>query len=109
MTDAQTQALTADLRAIVNTHSLELLSNTPDYVLADYLIACIITWNATCAAREYFSRKIPVTSIVYGYATQEMEAAMFEQIYLPTNCTRDLATDLASFPLRCTNDGSTAV
>lgn len=104
MTDDQAKTLKADLQVIVNAHSLETESNTPDYVLADYLVSCLKTWNAACAARQYFSRKIPATSIVYGDATRELDMAMFASEDLPANCTRNLASDLSCLVARGGSD-----
>jgi hypothetical protein len=45
-------AVLSDLEALVNKHSLENGSGTPDYILATYLWACIETWNASTKTRD---------------------------------------------------------
>jgi len=41
-----------DLIALINTHSMENVSDTPDWILAEYLIACLKTFDAVTEARE---------------------------------------------------------
>jgi hypothetical protein len=43
-----------ELRSLINRHGLENGSNTPDFVLADYLFACLVTWNRSTNQRERF-------------------------------------------------------
>jgi hypothetical protein len=46
-----------DLRALLNTHSAENESNTPDYVLANYIMISLKAFNAAVNAREeYYGR-----------------------------------------------------
>lgn len=45
------------LRALLNRHSKESESNTPDWVLAEYLIKCLDGFNEAIKDRElYFER-----------------------------------------------------
>lgn len=41
-----------DLAAVINRHSQENGSNTPDFILAKYLLASLAAFNATSQARE---------------------------------------------------------
>lgn len=41
-----------ELRQLLNRHSKENPSNTPDYILADYLIACLDIFGATLEQRD---------------------------------------------------------
>lgn len=41
-----------ELAELINRHSVENGSNTPDFILARYLAAHIVTYNATINARE---------------------------------------------------------
>ena len=41
-----------DLAALINRYSLEGLSNTPDFLLADYLIACLKAYSESVNKRE---------------------------------------------------------
>lgn len=43
---------TKDLKNLINTHSLENLSNTPDWILAEYLTACLKNFSLVMEARE---------------------------------------------------------
>lgn len=40
------------LEALINTHSLENTSDTPDYLLADFMIHCLTIFNGTVNARR---------------------------------------------------------
>jgi hypothetical protein len=37
---------------VINRNSLENDSNTPDYVLAEYLVSCLENWNNTIELRH---------------------------------------------------------
>ncbi len=41
-----------DLMVVINKHSQENGSGTPDFVLAEYLVGCLDTYNKTVSARE---------------------------------------------------------
>lgn len=41
-----------DLEGLINKHSIENGSNTPDFLLARFLVQCLDSWNASIAARE---------------------------------------------------------
>ena len=43
---------TRALAALVNCHSREIGSDTPDYLLADYLMGCLRAYEAATAARD---------------------------------------------------------
>lgn len=40
------------LESLINTHSMENGSDTPDFLLADYLHDCLTTWDKAVTARE---------------------------------------------------------
>ena len=40
-----------DLAALINRHSLENGSDTPDFILADFLAGCLALWDANVSAR----------------------------------------------------------
>jgi hypothetical protein len=47
-----------ELEILINKHSIENESNTPDFLLAGYLIKCLQTWNEACRVREeYYKEK----------------------------------------------------
>ncbi len=41
-----------DLEEVINKHSMENGSNTPDFILAHYLVDCLKSFNKTSKARE---------------------------------------------------------
>lgn len=45
-------AFKSDLEQLINRHSLENGSNTPDWILAEYLVTCLKAFNETSRARE---------------------------------------------------------
>jgi hypothetical protein len=48
-----------ELTALLNRHNQENGSDTPDWMLAEYLLACLQTWNATIQLREkWYGRSI---------------------------------------------------
>lgn len=47
--------LKKELAALLNKHSAENASNTPDYILAEYLIGCLDTWNHCAKQRSYWT------------------------------------------------------
>ena len=41
-----------ELKQLINRHSIENGSNTPDYILAEYLMSCLAAFEATTYLRE---------------------------------------------------------
>lgn len=41
-----------DLQNLINIHSIENGSNTPDFILADYLMMCLSNFEKTVKVRE---------------------------------------------------------
>lgn len=50
--ESQTMTFGKELEALLNRHSIESGSNTPDFILATYVQQCLAAWNLTVAARE---------------------------------------------------------
>jgi hypothetical protein len=42
----------SELRDLINKHSMENASNTPDFILAQYLTNCLQAWNQATQQRE---------------------------------------------------------
>ena len=42
-----------DLTALLNTYNAESPSNTPDWILAEYLMGCLAIYNHALKSREY--------------------------------------------------------
>jgi hypothetical protein len=48
-----------ELRELLNRHSMENGSDTPDFILAQYLTDCLRVWNHTIKRREdWYGRKL---------------------------------------------------
>lgn len=45
-------AFTQELAALLNRYSVENDSNTPDFILAEYLFDCLSVWQKICYDRE---------------------------------------------------------
>lgn len=50
--DDKLQRFATDLVKLINIHSLEQGSNTPDFILAGYLIRCLQNFETTSFVRE---------------------------------------------------------
>ena len=51
-----------ELEDLINRHSMESDSNMPDFILASYLMHCLITYNETVNQRERFRNPYPLES-----------------------------------------------
>jgi hypothetical protein len=50
-----------DIATIINRHSRENASNTPDFILAEYLERCLITFEMASNAREkWYGKKLSI-------------------------------------------------
>lgn len=57
-------ALRKDLESLLNRYSLENGSDTPDFILAEYLIQCLTAWNVAVKDRErWYGRRVAETVI----------------------------------------------
>ncbi len=51
-----------DLESLINKHSLENGSNTPDFILAEYLTDCLNAFDKTSKAREkWFGKELKIS------------------------------------------------
>jgi len=57
MTERQ-RTLQDDITDAINRHSAENGSNTPDFILGEYLAACLMNFNAATRAREKWYGKL---------------------------------------------------
>jgi len=56
---------TREVEALINQHSLERDSNTPDFILAGFLRDCLHAWNEAVVAREqWYGRTAPSAGFV---------------------------------------------
>lgn len=48
-----------DIARVLNKYSMENASNTPDFILAHYLVNCLEAWNGAHNAREdWYGEKV---------------------------------------------------
>lgn len=53
-----------DLRCVLNAHSAENASNTPDHILAQFLLGCLAAWDVGVQQREtWYGRDARPTAI----------------------------------------------
>ena len=55
-----------ELAALINRHSLENFSNTPDHVLAEYLTQCLVAYNISVSARDHLAGRANVADLKTG-------------------------------------------
>jgi len=48
-----------ELEKLINKHSMENGSDTPDFLLAEYLIGCLMVWNGSVKSREKWYGRAP--------------------------------------------------
>ena len=59
-------AFVEDLTALLHRYSAENGSNTPDFILAAYLLKCLQAWHATVVHRETWYGRGPLTDTSAG-------------------------------------------
>lgn len=69
------KGLRHEIEAAVNRVSAENGSNTPDFILADYLVSCLAAYDRAVIARERWYGR-PLTPGVLHAATNTDEGAM---------------------------------
>src|SRR5574343_30842 len=58
----QEKNIVKDIATIINQHSRENASNTPDFILAEYLERCLITFEMASNAREkWYGKKLSIS------------------------------------------------
>ena len=89
----------SDLRAIINAHSKENGSDTPDFMLANYLVQCLDTFNTVVRAREAWYKRNEdepeeVDEPETGEEANEREVvlAAISDTYMAARNANDLAT-----------------
>lgn len=56
-------SLEKDLAAVLNRYSRENASNTPDFILAQYLAGCLNVWDNAVRLREHWYGRMPNTDM----------------------------------------------
>ncbi len=60
--------LLEDIRSVVNRYSAENASNTPDFILAQYLETCLAAFNVAVQQREtWYGRDARPTEVPYQF------------------------------------------
>lgn len=67
MPDRETQ-FAQRLEGLLNAHCQENASNTPDFILAQYLLGCLATWNAAVQRREQWYGRPLLESASVGHS-----------------------------------------
>jgi hypothetical protein len=63
----QERSFEKELKRLINRHSMENASNTPDFILAKYLLACLEAWNVATQQREqWYGRKTKAWQGIIG-------------------------------------------
>ncbi|MFW6246777.1 MAG: hypothetical protein ACOC22_01180 [bacterium] len=81
-----------ELTQLLNKHSMENGSNTPDFILAQYLLNCLAVFNSAVTKREeWYDRNISGTKNepnIFGLTPEDEEKliALFEQPEPCSNC-----------------------
>ena len=53
-----------ELEILINKHSMENASNTPDFILAEYMISCLVAFEyATERREEWYGKKLSIKPI----------------------------------------------
>lgn len=52
--------LSKDLEDVLNKHSIDSKTNTPDFILAEYLINCLTAYNAMIISKTLFLKDTDV-------------------------------------------------
>jgi DNA-binding response OmpR family regulator len=60
-----------ELEALINRHSLENGSNTPDFILADYMTECLDTFDRIVKAREKWHGRKPTIAELHALLESE--------------------------------------
>ena len=59
-----------DLIGLLNKHSMENGSNTPDFILGDYLVNCLLSFNSISKQREkWYGRDLSISSSIPIFTT----------------------------------------
>lgn len=94
--------LHGELADLLNRHSVENGSDTPDWILANYLLACLEAWEvATASRRQFYDRSSKVSDRVTRLApvldalSDDVLAAV-EKILLPSAVAVSRAKEAAA-------------
>jgi hypothetical protein len=63
-----------ELRALLNRRSMDSYTNTPDYLLAEYLDECLNLWDKTTEQRDRWFGFMPFARLIGEPTTAEVVA-----------------------------------
>jgi uncharacterized protein YlzI (FlbEa/FlbD family) len=68
--------LAKEIEHLLNAYSIENMSDTPDFVLAGYLMDCLESWNKSVKARElWYGREIKIRNEKQGDSDPPVEVS----------------------------------
>jgi hypothetical protein len=68
------QTFEQELERLINRYSQERASNTPDFILAQYLLMCLAAWNHGVTQREQWYGRLPTIAPVVIHHPPECSA-----------------------------------
>jgi len=71
-----------ELEQLINKHSLENGSDTPDFILAEYLMKCLEAFNAITRLRSQWYSPPPCTQVVPAW--QPLTGVQPDYVHRPT-------------------------
>lgn len=77
------EKLKKEIEKLINQFSIENASDTPDYIIANYLIDCLIAFNSNVKRREHW----------YGRCVQDDDKSARQQFEIKAKTTEELALE----------------
>jgi hypothetical protein len=94
-----------ELTALINSCSLESISHTPDFVLANYLVECLHNYQASVARRDQWYGYAPSAGLAIPPGTASTGAAAAPTLRLDTAGRFTIHRGVYSLSVRRTTDG----
>lgn len=83
-----------ELTSLINRYSLENLSNTPDFILADYLVDCLETYSQTVTKLDTWYGRNPAALAALGQAGSFTIKRGTYTLHVYKNTANDFTVDL---------------
>lgn len=71
--DMPKKSFEGELRALINRHSVENRSDTPDYVLASFMRKCLEAFEDGVRNRELFFNRKPADNVSQGLLKEDID------------------------------------
>ena len=78
--DSGRRSFADNLMSLINKHSMENGSDTPDYILCDYLIRCLSAFDIAVNARDRSPSAPLYLSIIAGKKEEELSGKSVEEL-----------------------------